>query len=99
MSEFIVRLFGPLWSGLFPSAGQRREPLGRSPIPVDLRFEVDRPVVVFVESCLVEPDGAHRALLQPCVRAEFERWERVRQWRRRQRRRALWLGAYGAEAA
>ncbi|MEV7865524.1 hypothetical protein AB0P17_05340 [Streptomyces sp. NPDC088124] len=92
MVKLIVRLFEPLLRGLFPAGGRHR--LDISPP----RRVVFRPAVVFVHGCRTAACGTHDALLLPCLRGEFERWERVEQRRRRQRRRELWLAFHGVDA-
>lgn len=98
MSEVVARLFERLSRRRIPTAGRlRRDPASPSQVPtVGRYFERFRPVVAFGPGCLVEQGGEHRALFQPCVRAEFERWERSRNRTRRRRRREAWLAAHGA---
>jgi hypothetical protein len=97
MSEVVARLFERLSRRLIPTAERfRRGPASPSQIPaVGGYFESPRPVVAFGPGCLVEQGGEHRTLFQPCVRTEFERWERSRNRMRRRRRREAWLAARG----
>ncbi|MFJ2112080.1 MULTISPECIES: hypothetical protein [unclassified Streptomyces] len=93
MSDFIVRLFEPLLRGLFPSEERGHpRPTPPHPVPAVPRRPVGfRSVVVFVHGCRTAVGGTHGTLLLFYARSEFERSERVVQWRRRQRRRELWI--------
>lgn len=72
MPNFIARLIRPLRNALFPPPPERGS--GRSG-PAAVPF---RPAVVFVHACQSDLNNDHSALLLPCPRGEFERWERAR---------------------
>jgi hypothetical protein len=92
--NLIARFFDSLWRFL-DSPPRRGRPAPAAPP----QLAVHRSVIVFVHGCGLAGGVGHSALLIPCVRHEFERWDRAEQRLRRRLVRNFWVANCRMEMA